>query len=85
MSTFTALQEAIIEYVDEKRAAGAVVEINQAAIRLATKYPQTGLTIDEIALEIARTAANRGVVVFADRTIGGGNSPGTELTSKLDD
>jgi hypothetical protein len=84
MGTFTALREAIIEYVDQKKASGAVIELNQATIRLAAKYPQTGLTIDEIAMEIARTAAYRGVVIFADRTIGGGASLGAELKSKPD-
>ena len=74
MGTLTALREAIAEYVRAKRDAGAIVELNQAAIQLDTKYPHTGLTGDEIAMEIARTAADQGVVVFADRSIGGGAS-----------
>jgi predicted sugar kinase len=54
MSTFASLRVAIVEYADEKIAAGEVVDLNLAAMRLATKYPQTGMTIDEIADEITR-------------------------------
>jgi hypothetical protein len=65
MGTFTDLRTAIGEYVNQAKATGAVIDINQGAIRLATKYPQTGLTIDEIANEIARAAALHGVPLFS--------------------
>jgi hypothetical protein len=85
MSTFSLLREAIVQYVDEKTAAGEVVDVNQAAIRLATKYPQTGLTIDEIADEIGRAVAHHAAVQIANRSVGAGHLPETELTSKSDD
>jgi hypothetical protein len=48
MSNRTALQNAIIDYVAGMEAAGNVIDVNAAAIKLSTAYPQSGMTIDEI-------------------------------------
>jgi hypothetical protein len=81
MSMYTLLQEAIVSFIDEKKAAGEIVDVNRAAIRLATKYPQTGLTLDEIADEIARTAVRQGTPLLVDH-VGGGGTVEPEPSSK---
>jgi hypothetical protein len=48
MSNRTALQTAIEELVDGFEAAGKVIDVNSAALQLSSKYPQSGMTIDEI-------------------------------------
>src|SRR5262249_27514076 len=48
MSNRTALQTAIEELVDGLGAAGKVIDVNTAALQLSSKYPQSGMTIDEI-------------------------------------
>jgi len=46
MSNRTALQNAIIDYVAGMEGAGNVIDVNAAAVKLSSAYPQSGLTID---------------------------------------
>jgi hypothetical protein len=56
MSNRTALQTAIAELVDGFEAAGKVIDVNSAALHLSSKYPQSGMTIDEICRQIEESA-----------------------------
>jgi hypothetical protein len=56
MSNRTALQTAIEELVDGFGAAGKVIDVNSAALHLSSKYPQSGMTIDEICRLIEQSA-----------------------------
>ena len=73
MSNYVKLQSAIAGYVSAMKIAGKIVDAEEAAITLSTKYPQSGMTIDEIVHEIRRAAAKYGVALLA-----GGQSTGTE-------
>jgi hypothetical protein len=56
MSNRTALQTAIEELVDGFEAAGKVIDVNSAALHLSSKYPQSGMTINEICRLIEQSA-----------------------------
>jgi hypothetical protein len=56
MSNRTALQTAIEELVDGFEAAGKVIDVNAVAFQLSGRYPQSGMTIDEICRLIERSA-----------------------------
>ena len=56
MSNRTALQNAILDYVAGMEGAGNVIDVNAAAIKLSTTYPQSGMTIDEICRLIEEAA-----------------------------
>ena len=65
VSNYVALQAAIAEYVFAMKVAGRIVDADEAAITLSTKYPQSGMTIDEIVHEIRRAAAKLGAALLA--------------------
>lgn len=65
MSNRTALKNAILDYVSGSQAAGAVIDVNNAAIHLSSTYPQSGLAIEEICREIENAAVRAGVPVLA--------------------
>ena len=60
MSSYVKLQHAIAGYVSAMKIAGKNVDADETAMTLSTKYPQSGMTIDEIVHEIERAAAKFG-------------------------
>jgi hypothetical protein len=48
----TSLKSAIAEYVSGMKAAGVVINTNAAAIILASKYPKSGLPMQDVVREI---------------------------------
>ena len=77
MSNYVALQSAIEGYVSAMKIAGKIVDADEAAIILSTKYPQSGMTIDEIVHDIQRAAAKFGAALLA----GGRQRTGTDAPS----
>jgi hypothetical protein len=67
----TSLKSAIAEYVNGMKAAGVVINTNAAAIILASKYPKSGLPMQDVVWEIEEEA-NR---VGAHLTSGQGSNP----------
>ena len=67
MSNRTALQSAILDYVAGAEAAGTVIDVTAAAIRLSSEYPQSGLTIDDVCRAIEKAAVARGATILSDR------------------
>ena len=65
MSNRTALQNAIIDYVAGMEAARNVIDVNAAAIKLSSAYPQSGLTIDEICRLIEDAAVKTGAALLS--------------------
>jgi len=65
------LKSAITEYVHGMKAAGAVINTNAAAIILVSKYPNSGLPMQDVVREIEEEA-NR---VGAQLTSGQGSNP----------
>lgn len=51
------LKSAIAEYVDGMKAAGIAINTNAAAITLASKYPNSGMSAQEIIRQIEEVAA----------------------------
>jgi hypothetical protein len=68
MSHRSDIQEAVIEFVESAASSKLEIDVNTAAIRLASKYSQSGFTIDEIcgmlqkqaSLQSARTTDSPG-------------------------
>jgi hypothetical protein len=54
------LKSAITEYVHGLKAAGVVINTNAAAIILVSKYPDSGLTTDDVMREIEAAASRAG-------------------------
>jgi hypothetical protein len=75
MSNRTALQTAIEELVDGLGAAGKVIDVNSAALQLSSKYPQSGMTIDEICRIIERSAVRSRATLLSG---GGTKAPGEQ-------
>jgi hypothetical protein len=65
MSNRTALQNAIIDYVAGMEGAGNVIDVNAAAVKLSSTYPQSGLTIDEICRLIEEAAVRSGATLLS--------------------
>jgi hypothetical protein len=65
MSNRTALQNAIIDYVAGMEGAGNVIDVNAAAVKLSSAYPQSGLTIDEICRRIEEAAVRSGAALLS--------------------
>ena len=63
------LKSSIAEYVDGMKAAGIVINANAAAIILASKHPDSGMSAQEIIREIEEVAALVGALLLdkADR------------------
>jgi hypothetical protein len=57
MSHRSAIQEAIIEFVERAASSKLEIDVNRAAIRLASKYSQSGFTIDEICAMVRKQAS----------------------------
>ncbi len=55
MSNRTALQSAIEDLVDGLGAAGKVIDWG-AALQLSSRYPQSGMTLDDICRQIEQSA-----------------------------
>jgi hypothetical protein len=51
---------------------GKVVNADEAAMTLSAKYPQSGMTFDEIVEEIERTAAKFGAALLAGGKLAAG-------------
>jgi hypothetical protein len=60
MNEKAALLGAIVRLVDQLKADGSVVDTETVAEHLAYYYPESGLLLDQIALEVQRNAALRG-------------------------
>ena len=60
MNEKAALLGAIVRLVDQFKADGSVVDAEAVAEHLSYYYPESGLLLDQIALEIQRNAALRG-------------------------
>ena len=70
--SYVKLQHAIAGYVSAMKIAGKVLDAEEAAMTLSTKYPQSGMTIDDIAHEIERVAARFGAALLAEGRPGTG-------------
>ena len=60
MNERAALLGAIVRLVDQLKADGSVVETETVAEHLAYYYPESGLLLSQIALEVQRNAALMG-------------------------
>ena len=60
MNEKAALLGAIVRLVDQLKADGSVVDPETVAEHLSYYYPESGLLLDQIALEVQRNAALRG-------------------------
>lgn len=60
MNERTALLGAIVRLVDQLKADGSVVDTETVAEHLSYYYPESGLLLSQIALEVQRTAALQG-------------------------
>ena len=56
MSNYQRLLAAIDQHVEAEVGAGRIVDANSAAISLSSKYPQSGITVGEIARLIEQAA-----------------------------
>jgi hypothetical protein len=65
MSNRTAIQSAIVDFVEGAAAAGIVIDVDLAAIRLSSDYPQSGFTIDELCRLIETAAVERRAVILS--------------------
>jgi hypothetical protein len=65
VSNRTALQNAIIDYVVGMEGAGNVIDVNAAAVKLSSAYPQSGPTIDEICRLIEDAAVRSGAALLS--------------------
>jgi hypothetical protein len=60
MNERTALLGAIVRLVDQLKADGSVVDTEAVAEHLSYYYPESGLLLSQISLEVQRTAALQG-------------------------
>jgi hypothetical protein len=67
MSTRVDLQAAVADYVEGAAYSGAPLDVNNAAIHLASQHPQSGFPLNEICDMIRAAAKTRGVEVVSDR------------------
>ena len=68
MSRETSLLSAVADYVVEHEANRNVVDVNAAALELSSSYPESGLTIDQIAGKIERCAVLCGATILSGYT-----------------
>jgi Tfp pilus assembly PilM family ATPase len=68
MNEKAALLGAIVALVDQFKADGSVVDAEAVAEHLSYYYPESGLLLDQIVLEVQRNAALRGAQLAPRRS-----------------
>jgi hypothetical protein len=66
MSDRTVLQIFILDLVEKAAAEGTEIDVRSEGIRIATQYPRSGFTIEDVKRRIERVAAQKGVAVSSD-------------------
>ena len=67
MAHRSALQLAIKDLVEGYATSHKVIDLNRAASALSHRYPDCGLTIEEILKELEKSAFENGSVLFSDQ------------------
>ena len=66
MSDRTALQTAILKLVEKAVAEGSKIDVRKNGIRLATDYPRSGFSIEDIYRRIERIAVQKHASISSD-------------------
>jgi hypothetical protein len=67
MSSRTAIQDAVYDFVDSAASASAVIDIDKAAFHLSGQHTQGDFPLDELCQMIEAAAVRRGAVILSGR------------------